>query len=44
MRAYCLSCRKHAKNVGSWNTTMTNKVIRHKAKCGAFVCLINQDL
>ena len=41
MRAYCLSCRKHAKNV---DTTMTNKVIRHKAKCGAFVCLINQDL
>ena len=36
MKTYCLACRKHANNVGSWNTTMTNKVIRSKSKCGVF--------
>ena len=33
MRTYCLACRKHTNNGGSWNTTMTNKVIRNKSKC-----------
>ena len=34
IKTYCLACRKHTNNVGSWNTTMTNKVIRNKSKCG----------
>ena len=37
MKTYRLACRKHTNNVGSWNITMTNKVIRNKSKCG--VCL-----
>ena len=41
MRAHCLFCRKHAKNVGSWSTAMTNKVIRNKPKCG--VCLSDKS-
>ena len=39
MKTYCLACRKH--NVGSWNTTMTNKVVRYKSKCG--VCLSDKS-
>ena len=34
MRTYCLACRKHTNNVGPWNTTITNEVIRNKSKCG----------
>ena len=34
MRTYCLTCRKHAKNVGLRKTMLTNKVIRNKSKCG----------
>ena len=34
MRTYGLACRKHTNNVVSWNTTMTNKAIRNKPKCG----------
>ena len=34
MRTYCLASRKHANNVGSWSTTMTNNVTRNKSKCG----------
>ena len=34
MKTYCLACRKHTNNVGSWNTTIINKVIRNKSKCG----------
>ena len=41
MRIYCLSCRKHDNNVGSWNITMTNKVIRNKSKSG--VCLSDKS-
>ena len=41
MRTYCLACRKHIKNVGSWNTTMTNKEIKNKSKCG--VCLSDKS-
>ena len=41
MKTYCLACRKHTNNVGSWNTTMTNKVIRNKSKCG--VCLSDKS-
>ena len=41
MRTYCLACRKHTNNGGSWNTTMTNKVIRNKSKCG--VCLSDKS-
>ena len=37
MRTYCLPCRKHTNNVGSWNTTMTNQNV-------VLICLINQDL
>ena len=37
MRTYCLACRKHTNNVGSWNKTMTNKVIRNNSKCGVFL-------
>ena len=37
MKTYCLACRKHTDNVGSWNITVSNKVIRNKSKCG--VCL-----
>ena len=37
MKTYCLACRKLTNNVVSWNTTMTNKVIRNKSKRG--VCL-----
>ena len=36
-----LGCRKQINNVGSWNTTMTNKVIRNKSKCG--VCLSDKS-
>ena len=35
MKTYCLACRKHTNNVGSWNTTMTNNVIRNKSKYGS---------
>ena len=35
MKTYCLACRKHTNNVGSWNITMTNKVIRNESKLGA---------
>ena len=28
MQTYCLSCQKHAKNIGSQKVIMTNKVIR----------------
>ena len=41
MRTYCLACRKQKNNVGSWNTTMTNKVIRNKSKYG--VCLSDKS-
>ena len=41
MRTYFLSCRKHTNNVGSWNTTMTNKVIRNKSKC--CICLSDKS-
>ena len=34
MRTYCLVRRKHTNNVGLRNTTMTNKVMRNKSKCG----------
>ena len=34
MRTCCLACRKHTNSVGLRNTTMTNKVIRNKTKCG----------
>ena len=37
MRTCYLACRKHTNYVGSWNTTMTNKVIRNISKCG--ICL-----
>ena len=37
MRTYCLVCRKHTNNVGSWSTTMINKMIREKSKCGAYL-------
>ena len=48
MKTYCLAisyCRKHTNrkhknNGGSWNTTMTNKVIRNKSRCG--FCLPNK--
>ena len=41
MRFYCLACRKHTNNVGSWSITMTNKMIRNKSKCG--FCLPNKS-
>ena len=41
MRTYCLACRKHTNNVGSWNTTMTNKVIKNKPKRG--VCFSDKS-
>ena len=41
MKTYCLACRKHNNNVGSWNTTMTNKVTRNKSKCG--ICLFDKS-
>ena len=41
MRTCCLACRNHTNNVGSWNTTMTNKVIRNKSKYG--VCLSDKS-
>ena len=41
MTTYCLACRKHTSNVGSLNTTMTNKVIRNKSKCG--LCLSDKS-
>ena len=41
MKTYCLACRKHTYNVGSKDTTMTNKVIRNKSKCG--VCFSDKS-
>ena len=41
MKTYCLACRKHTNNVGSWNTTMTNKVIRNRSNC--CVCLSDKS-
>ena len=41
MRTYCLACGKHTNNVGSWNTTMTNKAIRNKSKYG--LCLSDKS-
>ena len=41
MRTYCLSCRKQINNVDSWNTTMTNKIIKNKLNCG--VCLSDKS-
>ena len=41
MITYCLARRKHANNVGSWNTSMTNKVIRNKSK--SCVCLSDKS-
>ena len=41
MKTYCLACRKHTSNVGSWNITMPNKVIRSKSKSG--VCLSDKS-
>ena len=41
MRTYCLACRKHINNVGSWNTTMANKAIRNKSKCS--ICLSDKS-
>ena len=37
MKTFCLSCRKHADNIGSKKVIMTNKVIREKSKCANFV-------
>ena len=34
MQVYCLSCRKHAGNIGSKKVIMANKVIWGKSKCG----------
>ena len=31
MQTYCLSCKKHANNVGAKKVTMTNKVVRVKS-------------
>ena len=33
LRTYCLTCRKHANNIGSKSVAMTNKVIRCKSRC-----------
>ena len=33
MQNYCLSCKKHANNIGSKKVIMTNKVIREKLRC-----------
>ena len=41
MRTYYLVCRKHTNNTDLRNTTMTNKVIRNKPKCG--VCLSDKS-
>ena len=41
MRIYCLASRKHTNNVGSWNTTMTFKMIRNKSKYS--VCLSDKS-
>ena len=41
MKNYCLACSKHTNNVGSWSTTMANKVMRIKSKCD--VCLSDKS-
>ena len=41
MTIYCLACGKHNKNVGLWNITMTNKMIKNKSTCG--VCLSDKS-
>ena len=33
LRTSCLSCRKHTNNIGSKRLTMTNKLVRDKARC-----------
>ena len=33
LRTYCLACREHTNNIGSKRITMTNKIIRNKARC-----------
>ena len=37
LRTYFLAYRKHTNNIASKTVTMTNKVIRGKAKCSEFL-------
>lgn len=36
-KTYCLSCEKHADNIGSKKVIMTNNMVRKKSKCANFV-------
>ena len=41
LRTYYLACRKHTNNIASGKVTMTNKVVRDKARCGE--CLYDKS-
>ena len=37
MQAYCLSCKKHADNIGSKKVIMINNVIKEASKCDKWI-------